>query len=196
MNPDSTSAAPALERCPGWSQREKTSTGKKSPLYMSQQVAVLWYCCLAFRFSTAATKKKNSKNKQTNKTKNDVDPAFLERSYVGLNAPLWREGLVCAEMDCYPASMSAVCCAVNVKPRGSDTHRPFNPPSLRPLPYLTLQFQAALAYLINRASPPWGPRAPNETYNNVTSNVKGRVISTCVFVHWRRAWCWGLKCVV
>lgn len=101
---------------------------------------------------SAVQQHKKKQEKQTNKTKNDVDPAFLERSYVGLNAPLWREGLVCAEMECYPASISAVCCAVNVKPRGSDTHRPFNPPSLRPLPYLTLQFQAALAYLINRAT--------------------------------------------
>lgn len=66
-----------------------------------------------------------------------------------------------------------VCCAVNVKPRGSDTHRPFNPPSLRPLPYLTPRFQAALAYLINTASCLGASRAPNETYNNVTSNVKG-----------------------
>lgn len=38
--------------------------------------------------------------------------------------------------------------------------------------------------------PAWGFCAPNETYNNVTSNVKARVISACVC---SRVWCMVLK---
>lgn len=65
-NPESTSAAPALERCPGWSQREKTSTGKKNP---STWVNKWQYCGIAVLTSDSARQQNKKQQKQTNKTK-------------------------------------------------------------------------------------------------------------------------------
>lgn len=90
---------------------------------------------------------------QEKKKKTPEVDCFLERSCVGLWGCVQRGALSCVQSrnaTQHPSLLSG--CAANVKPRGSDTHCPSNPPSLRPLPDLTLQSSAALAYLMNRAS--------------------------------------------
>lgn len=65
-NPESTSAAPALEGCPGRSQREKTSKGKKKKA-PSTWVNKWRYCGIAVLPLDSALQQHKKKTRKTNK---------------------------------------------------------------------------------------------------------------------------------
>lgn len=125
------------------------------------------------------------------KKPSEVDPSFHERSYLGLNAALWREGLTC--VVCVDGMWPSIhlCCLLCSE---CQTQRLWHPPPFQspPLyaPYPTWPSSLKQPGPTWQTEPPaWGLCAPNESYNNVTSNVKARVISACVFVQGCGALC-------
>ena len=188
-NPDSTPAAPPLKTCPGWSQRGNDPLKGERTTWIGNE---LWYCCLAFWVCAAKTGGKNP----------EVDPGFLERSYLGLNVAVCTGGaLSCVHRwnaTQHPSLLSVVLWMSN--PEALTPTALLIPPLYAPYPTWpsSLKQQPWPTWLTE--PPAWGLCAPNEPYNNVTSNVKARVISVCVCVCvclcWGcGAWCWGVSCV-
>lgn len=103
--------------CPGWSQRRKDPLKGELTTWINNE---LWYCCLAFGVSAATTGKKNP----------EVDPSFLERSYLGLNAAVCREGLCHACIDGMLPSIH-LCCLLCCE---CQTQRLWHSPPFQPPP--------------------------------------------------------------
>lgn len=187
-NPGSPPAAALLWRCvqggdkgeettwkQNWLHERPMSCNSKMYLYSILNRKQLKKCCLAFIGTAAATY-------CTHKTNLDFDPSFLERP-CGIECGSVRGGaLSCVHRWCatqHTSLLSVVLWMSNLEAL-TPTRYPLSPLYT---PYSTwpcsLKRPRPTWWTVPSA---WGFCAPNEPNNNVTSNVKARVIRAYVCV--------------